>query len=123
MAVTVLYKKRLLELLVQHGRQILMRRILLIVLPNGDWRDRRHVQYYLAVGPDAVTDPETISQMLADGVTSALSFAQPRVYPQSRWIGAHMSIDELGIMEGCHGLLSRTMVRFSLACGDGHKRM
>jgi hypothetical protein len=56
------YKKKILRLFLSHGRSVQTRRILLILCPNGDWRES-NVQFYVDLGgPAALTNRRTILQ-------------------------------------------------------------
>lgn len=104
------YKRQILRLFVSHGSRLAVRRILLALCPNGDWRSEQ-VQYYVPPGA-----PERSKEAYLDHVTSgliaSLCAAQPATYPRHRWTGADLAIDCLGVMEACHRLLSTTFERF-----------
>lgn len=109
-AEAVQYKKAVLRLFVSHGAQLPMRRILLALCPNGDWR-KEAVECYLPVGKEYSHD--NLVKFVSDGVVSALCASQPVLYKRARWTGADLSTDCLGILEACHGLLSSTYMRFA----------
>eukprot|EP00959_Pyramimonas_sp_CCMP1952_P338495 7088764-Pyramimonas_sp.AAC.1 len=56
--------------------------------------------------------------MLTAGVSAALFSKKLSKYNRMRWTGPDISTDEQGIFEACHGLLSRTYVRYARECGD-----
>ena len=49
------------------------------------------------------------------GILSALASCQPHQYNRSRWTGCDIAIDELGVMEAVHRLLSTSYARFCAA--------
>ena len=108
----VQFKKDMLRLFVAHGGSIATRQMLLIALPNGDWRSR-DVQHFVA--PGAHIDREAILKSLTAGIMYALASAQPPMYPRRRWTGSDLACDSLGILEACHQLLSTSMRRFVLS--------
>ena len=94
-----------------------MRRTLLLLCPNGDWRNDE-VEYY--VRPDAppeLQEREGIFDHVTNGMVCALAAAQPRIYNWSKWTGSDLAIDHLGIFEAVHKLLSATFARY---CADYH---
>lgn len=104
------YKMGVLRLFVSHGAQLAVRRLLLALCPNGDWR-REEVEYYPPPGrPRQPT--EVYLKHVTAGLIIALSSAQPSIYPRHRWTGADLATDCLGVMEACHRLLSTAFARF-----------
>ena len=55
------YKERVFDLFFTSGGNALVKQVLLAGLPNGDWRNREHVEYYVTPGPNAIQDPEHIA--------------------------------------------------------------
>lgn len=106
------HKRKVLRLFVSHGPQLAMKRILLALCPNGDWRSDQ-VEHYV---PAFAQQPLSESAMLdhvTSGLIAALCASQPSVYPRSRWTGADLATDCLGVLEACHRLLSTTFLRFA----------
>lgn len=112
----VQYKKRIFQLFVSHGSQLAMRRVFLALCPNGDWRSPR-VEYY--VPPTSHHSEAELLEHVTSGLIAALCSSQPGVYPRSRWTGADLAIDCLGVMEACHRLLSTTFFRFAASYETG----
>lgn len=104
------FKRAALHLFVSHGRNLAVRRMLLAMCPNGDWRCHE-VQYYAPLGDGAVVDPQSVLTHLTAGLLTALCACRPEVYPRHRWTGCDLATDDLGILEACHGLLSTTYRR------------
>ena len=93
-------------------KQSLSERLILAKLPNGDWRNRREVEYYI---PDRLEPPRNkaaISQLLEAGLSYALVGKKPSVWARHRWTGADLAVEELGRLECVHGLLRPTYQRF-----------
>lgn len=102
------YKQVAMRLFASNGRSVVLRRVLLSMCPNGDWREHR-VQYYLPAG--ATVDEPAIREHLTNGLLTALCATRPELYPRSRWTGCDLATDDLGIVESCHHLLSTTFAR------------
>lgn len=104
------YKVGVLRLFVSHGSRLGVRRLLLALCPNGDWR-REEVEYYPPPGrPEQPV--EVYMEHVTSGLITALLAAQPSIYPRHRWTGADLATDCLGVMEACHHLLSTSFARF-----------
>ena len=89
------------------------RRVLQTVLsflPNGDWRRRDVVQVF--VDPSAVWTKQGVAKQVAKGVCWALAGRHFQIFNRKRWTGCDEAIGQLGLLEACHGLLSRTYCRF-----------
>lgn len=103
------YKQQVLRLFVSHGSKLAMRRVLLAYCPNGDWRCEK-VECYIPAG--SAYSREQLVEHVASGLVAALCSSQPSIYPRSRWTGADLATDCLGVMEACHRLLSTTFFRY-----------
>lgn len=106
------HKKGLLKLFVSHGNNLHLRRLLLALCPNGDWRSDR-VEHYVQEGQADPRPRESILSHVTAGLITALCASQPALYPRHRWTGADLATDALGIMECCHRLLSTSYLRFA----------
>ena len=92
--------------------------MLMIVCPNGDQRASR-VQYYAnETTPAAIRSAQEILECITSGLMVASASSQPHPYPRHGWLGADLSMDDLGIVESCHRLLNTT---FALMCAQFHK--
>ena len=106
------YRRKLLRMFCTNGANIVTKRVLLTLLPNGDWRSRK-VQFWVRHDtPRHLTSVESVLDHLTNGLTLALASAQPPVYNRSKWTGSDIAVDYLGIFEGCHRLLSTSYARF-----------
>ena len=65
---------------------------------------------------------EEIVEHLTSGLLVSLCNAQPGLYPRSRWTGADVALDNLGLMECVHKLLSTTYFRFAASFVKGAAR-
>ena len=99
----VAYKKR--------GKNLAVRRVLLAVCPNGDWRAQQ-VQYYVGAHLESQADRDSILTHLTSGLLTALLSSRPGLYPRHRWTGCDLATDDLGIIAACHSLLSTIYRRF-----------
>ena len=106
------YKKMMLRVFSAPGDTSDSRRALLAMIPNGDWRSAK-VEYLVRPGgPFKIEDRDDILQHLVDGLTLALAASQPSVYNRSKWCGSDVAVNDLGLFEGVHRLLSTTYARF-----------
>ncbi|CAK0814851.1 unnamed protein product, partial [Prorocentrum cordatum] len=48
---------------------------------------------------------------------AAVAATDPRVWPSSRWTGFDHSVDWMGVLESCHGLLTRVFLKWSRVKG------
>lgn len=112
------FKSAMLKLFVSNGKHVAVRRTLLFLCPNGDWRCHQ-VQYYAPLGAGGQVDRRQVLRHLTTGVLTALCACRPEVYPRHRWTGCDLATDDLGILEACHSLLSTTFLRVVVqATGD-----
>lgn len=107
----VAHKEAVFRLFVAHGRHLAVRRLLLAMCPNGDWRSPK-VQYYVPLGAGPAPDRPTILRHLTTGLVTALCSCRPEIYPNHRWTGCDLATDDLGRIEAVHQLLSTTYRRF-----------
>ena len=94
------------------GKQSLAERMILAKLPNGDWRNRREVEYYIPDHLQPTPNKKAISRLLEAGLSHALVGKKPSVWARHRWTGADRAVEELGRLECVHGLLRPTYKRF-----------
>ena len=105
-----------LRLFAARGQNIIARRLLLQVLPNGDWRQKR-VEVYVPLGFHITK--EQAETEVCDGLVTALAGHMFELYPRSRWTGADISIDRCGLLECVHQLGSGSYMRFLESLGEG----
>ena len=108
-------------LFVAHGAGVVTRRVLLTLGPNGDWRSA-NVQFHLPWRYHGVWSADDAIDFVTDGIMVALCSVAPRLYPRHRWVGADLALDDLGVFEGCHRLLSSTYVRLCATYLKGLRR-
>ena len=107
------YKVRLLRVFVSHGSGVITRRALLSLCPNGEWRSSK-VQFYLRHSHQfSRAYSGAIVTHVANGLIVALAAASPHVYNRNRWTGADLAVDDIGIFECVHRLLSTSFARFA----------
>ena len=94
------------------GQSELETQALLSKLPNGDWRNKQQVEFYLPLGSQATPSRAAIARLLAHGLVYALLRSKPKTWPRHRWTGAGEAVDELARLEAVHGLLTATYQRF-----------
>ena len=103
------HREACMRFLASRGRKILARRLLLTLLPNGDWTQPQ-VQMFVPFG--APFNQGEADKMVANGLVTALAGQMFELYPRSRWCGADISIDRCGLLESVHQLGSGTYRRF-----------
>ena len=95
--------------------------MLLAVFPNGDWRSKR-VEHYVGNVAIESLNRDAVAERMAAGMLVALCNSSPRLYPRSRWTGADLATDDLGILECVHRLLSTSYFRFVASFCKGARR-
>ena len=93
---------------------------ILSALPNGDWKLRDRVQVF--VQPGIPWDRRTVALVVAKGLCMSLAGAHFRIFNRNRWTQNDYAIGQLGLLESCHGLLSRVYSRW-LSQGGHHNDM
>ena len=113
------YRRHIVHAFVNHGTKILARRMLLCLLPNGDWCAPMLQHYISPNTPDAARSRDFIVTQMCTGLMVVFSSRSPSLYDRSRWTGAEMAIDDLAIMESCHIILSTSFARFAYSQEKG----
>ena len=109
------HRELMLRLFAARGRCIIPKRVLLMLLPNGDWRSRQ-VEVYVSHSSELT--PQEAEKMLANGLVTALAGAQFEVYPRHRWTGADIAFDRCGLLEAVHGLGAGAYRQFLKLLGE-----
>ena len=60
---------------------------------------------------------EDISKGMVRAMCQALAGRPPSTFPRHRWTGVDISLDELGLMQCIHGVLTHAYCAFLVACG------
>ena len=97
------YRRAAVRSFVPRGGNASSRRVLLSLLPNGDWRCHDTVEVFVA--PGTVVDKAAIIRKVVQGLVQALAHRRFRVYARHRWTGSEESVSDIGILLVCHGLL------------------
>lgn len=108
------HRRIMMRLFCARGANSIDRRLLLALLPNGDWT-KRQVEIFVP-NPDDISHEQAV-EVLCNGLTTALAGLSFHLYPRSRWTGADLSLDQCGILEAVHGLGSGTYARFMTLVG------
>ena len=111
------YKERVVKMFVSHGSKVTTRRALLALCPNGDWRAPK-VQFY-ADFRHQFRNRLVVQEHLTSGLVLALASSQPALYNRSKWTGSDIAVDDLGVFEAVHRLLSTTFARFCASFAKG----
>ena len=115
------YKANIVKVFLRNGPAALKRALLLGLCPNGDWRSE-HIEFYPDIAPAGLDTREKVEEYVTNGLSIAFTSSQLRIYPRHRWVGMDLAVDEQGIMEACHRLLSTVYARFAASFQKGARR-
>eukprot|EP00971_Amphidinium_carterae_P036791 723405-Amphidinium_carterae.1 len=107
-----LHRHHCLSLFLDGSSNALLHRYLLSALPNGDWRCTSEVQVFLPIHLQHTVVKTRLVATLTDGLLMALTSRKPSLFVRHRWSGCDQAVNELSILEACHGLLSACYARF-----------
>ena len=110
-----LYRRAAVSTFMGVGRRRRTIQMILAVLPNGRWWLDDCVEVWVPAGSDP--NRKKLSLLLARGLLLALASAQFRCWNRERWANNDESVGQLGLLEACHRLLRRTMLRFLVHVG------
>jgi hypothetical protein len=99
----------MLKIFAGRGAGNIVRKALLLLLPNGDWR-KRDIEMYIPVG-STMTASEASRQM-ANGLITALAGSQLPIYQRNRWVGSDIAFDRAGLLEAVHQIGSSAYAQF-----------
>lgn len=89
---------------------------ILSMLPNGDWLKNDVVEIYLRPGtPHTRGD---VVHLAAKGLCMAMAGAHFRIFNRGRWTNNDHAVSQIGLLEACHNLMSRTYRRWLVAVGS-----
>ena len=109
------HRKRCATMFLSVGSKKRRSQAVLACLPNGDWTLSDRVQVYV---PEAVAfSRKAIALITAKGLCMTLANAHFAVFNRKRWTLNDLAVSQLGILESCHRLLSRTYRRFLIDVG------
>jgi len=80
-------------------------RLMLAVLPNGDWENWTEVEYYVPCLASVVNQPALIYNV-ASGLSAALTPCVPQKHREDHWTGAERATSQAGIGVACHGIFT-----------------
>ena len=106
------YRKRMIETFFSRGTDAARVRVLLTMIPNGDWRKHDVVEVYFAVAHQDTPSRHHVATVAAQALVSAFLHKRLELYPRHRWTGADVATDQAAGMEACHGLMGRAYRRF-----------
>ena len=104
-AACVAYRRAALRWFIPGGGSASVRRALLDLLPQGNWKRRDVVEVYAGVGD---VDELGLRVRAARGLAEALAHRVFRVYRRGRWTGREEALCDVGILDVCCGLLTPT---------------
>ena len=92
------------------GKKVAARQALLMSLPNGDWRDRKHVPIH--VRPGEAIDHHLHAKSVARVLVDTLLHKRFTYKQERNWKGGEEEHGDLGLLDVMDGLLTPTFVRF-----------
>lgn len=108
----VRYRARVLQLFAGRGHKAVQKLTALSMLPNGDWRDRDSICIFVSPAVRASHDDARLKSLLAYGIEYALASRAPHLYSKHRWTGFDVTLDALGLLSLCHGILEKAYPKF-----------
>ena len=109
-AEAVAHKQRVMATMPSGGSKNMPQMMVLALLPNGDWRSPQ-VQHFIPAS-DPVPNKALVTAKLVSGLCYALVGKKPALWARHRWTGCELAVEELGVMESIHQLLSTSYMRF-----------
>ena len=103
------HRQFMMHLFVSRGKNLVPKRALLSLLPNGDWRSYELQMY---IGDASEISKERAEAIFCNGLVTALAGCMFATYPQHRWLGCDISVDQCGVLEMVHGLGSSSYLRY-----------
>ena len=110
------FRSHMIDVFVSRGKNAIKKRLILSTLPNGDWQRRDVVEVYWT-SPGHV-NVAALSNVISFTLVHVLAGTMFTVYPQHRWSGADLAIDQVSIIDACHGLLGRAFSRMMQTMGE-----
>lgn len=89
---------------------MIAKRMLLSLLPNGDWRNE-DIEFYIGCAPASI-DPAVAKKGVANGLITALAGTMYEQYPRHRWVGADIAVDRCGLLCLVHSLGRGAYMRY-----------
>eukprot|EP00971_Amphidinium_carterae_P224127 4447366-Amphidinium_carterae.2 len=108
------YKRLVMNAFVSPKSKNVSQLLLLSMLPNGDWRSTK-VEHYVAHDVQ-VEEYAQIAANIEYGLIQALVCKRPQIFCRHRWGGCEVALEEMGLLESVHQLLSRSYKRFVVKC-------
>ena len=95
------------------GPRVEVRRQLLDLFANGDWN--RQDRFEIWILPGVEINEDVLRPTIITALLVALTGRTYRNYPRHRWLGCDVAVDEIALMQSCHGLASAA---FKDMCGS-----
>ena len=88
-------------------------KVLIEMLPRGDWRRYDRVELYPEPGSDlSGVSRRTLAHGFACSILKMFTPRVFRIYARHHWTGYEVVQDQVGALQACHGLYRRTVLRF-----------
>ena len=114
----LLHRRKVMCMCMKAGAVSRKNRAILACLPNGDWTLSDRIQIFVKPGQE--WNRVAISLLVAKALQTALIGSNFKVFNRNRWTNNDVAVNQLGLLESCHRLLSRTYRRWLVAVGyDG----
>eukprot|EP00971_Amphidinium_carterae_P134771 2670820-Amphidinium_carterae.2 len=108
----VKYKEKVMQIFMSGPSSTFLDKLLMWKLPNGNWQRRDCIEYYLPGHVERIPSKSELAAMLVGGLMYVFLRRKPTIFTKNRWTGLDTSLDQLGRLEACHGLLTRTFFKF-----------
>ena len=110
------YRRLVVRLLVPRsggGRQSALRRCVLNILPNGDWRNRERVDIHLPAEMADEVDLDAIADDVAFAFIGVLTTRKIAVNLKKNRLGQEEVVSDVLLLEACHGFFTPTYKRLA----------
>ena len=114
------FKRHVMALVLARGRNMVMKRLLMQCLPNGNWQRRDRIEIYVPPGPEVCIP--SLAAVVAEAIVTIVAGARYTTYSANRWTKADEALDEIALMDIFCGVGSEAFRRFCAVCtADGRR--
>lgn len=111
------YRQHMMRLFLGTAANKEEKQLLLIMLPNGDWR-KDVIDVHLPADVDVrAVDRNTIAHVVGQGIVRAMAMSQYHKLKLQKWQGLELPVGEFGILGAVCNVLSHAYVRFAAEYG------
>ncbi|CAK0815448.1 unnamed protein product, partial [Prorocentrum cordatum] len=117
-----LHVRRVVAMYGRSGHNLVQRLVVLRMLPNGDWTDKARIVIYAPALPRDDAQAKLWTDRIVAGLCFAVCPPAFKKFSRNRWFGKEVSLDQIGLLEHCHGLFSSTFRRWVSEVDGDQKR-